>query len=66
MSRWMGVREFLRGGYRSITEPTVVSNHQRPLFVVMPFTKSYPALIVAQETFTSQGKHAMVRPQQEE
>lgn len=32
----MGVREFLRGGYRTITEPTLVSRHSRTLFTVMP------------------------------
>ena len=32
----MPVREFLRGGYRTIKEPTVISNHGHPIFTVMP------------------------------
>ncbi len=32
----MAVREFLRGGYRTITEPTIVSSHGRLLFTVLP------------------------------
>lgn len=32
----MGVREFLRGGYRKIAEPTLVSSHSRVLFTVLP------------------------------
>lgn len=35
--RWMPVREFLRGGYKDITETTVVSNHGRPVFTVLPY-----------------------------
>jgi hypothetical protein len=34
--RFMPIREFLRGGYQRITEPTVVSSHGRPIFTVMP------------------------------
>lgn len=34
--KWMSVREFLRGGYKTITEPTVVANHGRPAFTVFP------------------------------
>jgi hypothetical protein len=34
--QWMNMREFLRGGYREITEITVVANHGRPVFTVMP------------------------------
>jgi len=37
---WMPVREFLRGGYREITEPTVISNHGRPVFTVFPHTRA--------------------------
>jgi hypothetical protein len=33
----MPVREFLRGGYKDITETTVVSNHGRPVFTVLPY-----------------------------
>ena len=33
---WMSMREFLRGGYQQITEPTVISNHGRPAFTVYP------------------------------
>jgi hypothetical protein len=32
----MAVREFVRGGYRTITEPTLVSSHGRLLFTVLP------------------------------
>lgn len=34
--KWMSVRDFMRGGYRDITEPTVVANHGRPVFTVFP------------------------------
>ena len=34
--KWMSMREFLRGGYRDLDEPTVVSNHGRPAFTVFP------------------------------
>lgn len=30
------MREFLRGGYRTLTEPTVVAAHGRPVFTVFP------------------------------
>jgi hypothetical protein len=30
------MREFLRGGYRSIDDITVVANHGRPVFTVTP------------------------------
>lgn len=32
----MPVREFLRGGYRTLKEPTVISSHGHPLFTVIP------------------------------
>lgn len=35
----MGVREFLRGGYLTIKEPTVVSSHSRMLFTVLPHSE---------------------------
>ena len=35
--RWMPMREFLRGGYKDLTETTVVSNHGRPVFTVFPY-----------------------------
>jgi hypothetical protein len=31
------MREFLRGGYKDLTETTVVSNHGRPVFTVFPY-----------------------------
>lgn len=34
---WMPIREFLRGGYKTIDGPTVVSNHGRPIFTVLPY-----------------------------
>lgn len=30
------MRDFMRGGYRTLTEPTVVSVHGRPVFTVFP------------------------------
>lgn len=32
----MPVREFLRGGYQKITEPTIVTSHGHVLFTVWP------------------------------
>ena len=32
----MPIRVFLRGGYKQISEPTVVSSHGYPIFTVMP------------------------------
>jgi len=32
----MPIRVFLRGGYRTLTQPTVISRHGRPLFTVYP------------------------------
>jgi antitoxin (DNA-binding transcriptional repressor) of toxin-antitoxin stability system len=32
----MSMREFLRGGYRTIDDITVVANHGRPVFTVTP------------------------------
>ena len=34
----MNLREFLRGGYQSLDDITVVSNHGRPVFTVHPHT----------------------------
>jgi hypothetical protein len=34
--KWMTMREFLRGGYRTIDDITVVANHGRPVFTVTP------------------------------
>ena len=34
----MQMREFLRGGYKDITELTLVTNHSRPAFTVNPHT----------------------------
>lgn len=31
------MREFLRGGYKGVTETTIVSNHGRPVFTVIPY-----------------------------
>lgn len=31
------IREFLRGGYRKLQGPTVVSSHGRPIFTVLPY-----------------------------
>jgi len=33
----MGVRAFLRGGYSTLRETTVISHRGRPLFTVIPF-----------------------------
>ena len=35
----MQMREFLRGGYKDITEMTLVTNHSRPAFTVNPHNK---------------------------
>lgn len=32
----MGLREFLRGGYQEVKETTIVANHGRPVFTVIP------------------------------
>lgn len=32
----MPVREFLRGGYQTITEPTIIIKHGYPVFTVFP------------------------------
>lgn len=32
----MNLREFLRGGYQTLDDITVVSNHGRPVFTVHP------------------------------
>jgi hypothetical protein len=34
----MSIREFLRGGYRTIDEATIVMRHSQQLFTVMPHT----------------------------
>ena len=34
--RWTPIRDFLRGGYHDINEPTIVASHGRPLFMVTP------------------------------
>lgn len=64
MSRWMSVRDFLRGGYRNITEPTVIANHGRPIFTVMPFNGG--TLSSTRKPFTPQESRGMLRPQQED
>jgi hypothetical protein len=37
----MPVREFLRGGYQKISEPTVVTSHGHVLFTVWPGVRDY-------------------------
>jgi hypothetical protein len=37
----MPVRDFMRGGYKLILEPTVVTKHGRPVFTVLPPFQSY-------------------------
>ena len=32
----ISVREFMRGGYKLIMEPTIVTKHGRPVFTVLP------------------------------
>ncbi len=32
----MPVRDFMRGGYKRITEATIVTKHGRPMFTVLP------------------------------
>jgi hypothetical protein len=34
--KWMPVRKFLRGGYKTIEEPTVITSQGYPIFTVMP------------------------------
>lgn len=36
------MRDFLRGGYKTLTEPTVISNHGRPVFTVFPHIPTAP------------------------
>ena len=38
----MNLREFLRGGYQTLDDITVVSNHGRPVFTVHPHTGAPP------------------------
>jgi hypothetical protein len=42
--KWMTMREFLRGGYRTIDDITVVANHGRPVFTVTPLGVRDPQL----------------------
>lgn len=44
--KWMPVREFIRGGYRTLTETTIVSLHGRPLFTVIPYRRDTATMIV--------------------
>jgi hypothetical protein len=39
---WMSVRDFLRGGYKDLKEPTVVANHGRAIFTVIPVAYKTP------------------------
>jgi hypothetical protein len=39
---WMTMRQFLRGGYRDLRGPTVVSIHGRPAFTVFPTDEARP------------------------
>lgn len=32
----MAIREFLRGGYQELNEPTLVMKHGKPVFTVLP------------------------------
>lgn len=50
--KWMSVRDFMRGGYRDLTEPTVVSNHGRPVFTVFPHNGG-PVIFPADTQYTS-------------
>lgn len=52
--KFMPVREFLRGGYKKITEPTIVSNRGAPLFTVYPAVDSSPKRSL--KTFTTTDK----------
>lgn len=38
----MPIREFLRGGYQTITESTLVMKHGHPVFTVIPQKKKEP------------------------
>ncbi len=38
----MPVREFLRGGYQKIDEPTVITNRGYVMFTVWPGVRDYP------------------------
>ena len=42
----MSAREFLRGGYRNLTDVTVVSNHGRPIFTVFPYNRDTSVMTV--------------------
>lgn len=52
------MREFLRGGYKTLQEPTVVSNHGRPAFTVIPYDgkKPEPADHTVVQSRTSRGR----------
>lgn len=48
----LAVREFLRGGYQTITEPTVVSSRGYILFTVFPGPPRKKASPTAQQSGT--------------
>lgn len=39
----MPIREFLRGGYQTLTESTLVMKHGHPIFTVIPQKKKVEA-----------------------
>jgi hypothetical protein len=41
----MSIRDFLRGGYQTIDEATIVMRHSQQLFTVMPHTSHRNPLI---------------------
>lgn len=46
----MGVREFLRGGYLQIQEPTTVARHGQTLFTVLPHNEGAWLRAMARKT----------------
>lgn len=56
--RQIAVREFLRGGYQKITEPTVVTSHGHVLFTVWP---GYRDVRVDARDFTATEQRATLR-----
>lgn len=37
----MSVRDFMRGGYKNVTEPTVITKHGRAIGTWLPFGVAY-------------------------
>lgn len=60
--RIMPIREFLRGGYRTLQGPTVVSSHGRPVFTVMPYAR--PPITTAPLAAVVEGARGELSPKE--